>query len=72
MRYVLARASELAPDQYVTARELAADLYGHATAGQQVAVREAINRLADRGEITAEYVVRAGRLVLAIRGSRGP
>lgn len=67
-RFVLARAAELGPNDYLTAAELAEELYGARTRPRVESVRRAIRTLADRGEVDAEYVLRRGTVVLAIRG----
>jgi hypothetical protein len=70
MRYVLSRAAELRPDEWVTATELARELYGpEPTKGELSNMRRAIGALADRGEVAAQHVIRGGHVVLAIRGA---
>jgi hypothetical protein len=73
MQHVLARAAGLGPDEWALSTELARELYGpEPTRSQESAVRRAIGRLADRGEVRTEHVIRGGRVWLAIRGEESP
>lgn len=67
-RHVLARAGALGPDEWVTAGELAEQLYGDRAEGHVQAVRRAIRDLERRGMVGVEYVAQGGAVVLAVRG----